>query len=69
MICERLVPVAERGKAITLFAGYGQPGTPQGQIAGLLSVSAQQLIPQLEHLPTGSNFLKSSFFICQPHSA
>jgi hypothetical protein len=43
--------------------GYGQPSTPQGQIAGSLFVSAQQLMPQCEHLPTGSSFLKSNAFI------
>jgi len=58
------VPVGERGNAITSPCGYGQPGTPQGQIAGFPPVSSQQLIPQCEHLPQGSSFLKSSFVIC-----
>jgi hypothetical protein len=56
----RLEPTTDSSKGFCGLCGYGQLGTPHGQIAGSLPVSDQQLIPQVGHLPDGSSLRKSS---------
>jgi len=59
----RLDPTADRSNGRCGLWGYGQPGTPHGQIAGSLFVSDQQLMPQFGHFPVGSILRKSSLLI------